>query len=330
MDLQATTLGVFPLPDGARERLADLKGHQKGDLLTGEDPPVLDAAYDDARERVIADQHDANIDLIVEGQLRWDDMLAHPLTMAEGVDPGGIVRYYDNNNFYRDPVITGALGSSGDVARDLEVAREVTSNLQAVLPGPWTLTDLATDHYYGDDGALVAAIADLLADEVRAFPEHDRLVLPSPSLVTNPPENEHGNAVREAIDTVATASDAEVLVVPFYGVPDEATYAHLLDADVGIGYDLVSDHHGAVELVGEYGTTETVLLGVVDGQHSGVEDVETVRERAAWFRDQIPDVNEPEEALLAPNTELFYLPVERYRAKLATLGQATTRSEVKA
>lgn len=328
MDLLATTLGAFPLPDGARERLAHLKGHQKGDLLTGEDPPVVGSAYDDARETVLADQHDADLDLIVEGQLRWDDMLAHPLTMAEGVDPGGIVRYYDNNNFYRDPVVTGPLEATGDVARDLEAARDVTSDLQAILPDPWTLADLATDQYYDDESALVTAIADLLADEVRAFPEHERLVLPAPSLVTNPPGNERGELVREAIDTVASASPAETLVAPFYGVPDEATYAHLLDADVGVGYDLVSDHQGAVALAGEYGTTATVLLGVVDGQHSGVEDVDTVRDRATWFRERLPDATEPEVAVLAPNTELFYLPVVRYKAKLATLGRATTRSEV--
>lgn len=328
MDLQATTLGVFPLPDGARERLADLKGHQKGDLLTGDDSPVIGTAYDEARETVIADQHDADLDFVVEGQLRWDDMLAHPLTMADGVEPGGIVRYFDNNNFYRDPVITDELGATGDVARDLEAARGVTSDLQAVLPDPWTLADLASDRHYSDQEALIGAIADLLAAEVRAFPDHERLVLPAPSLVTNPPGNEHGELVREAIDTVVSASDAPALVAPFYGVPDDATYAHLLDADVNVGYDLVSDHNGAVELAGEYGTTETVLLGVVNGQHSGVEDVETVRERATWFRDQVPDATEPERALLAPNSELFYLPVDRYKAKLSTLGRATTRSEV--
>ncbi len=30
-------------------------------------------------------------------------MLAHPLTVHENVETGGIVRYYDNNNFYREP-----------------------------------------------------------------------------------------------------------------------------------------------------------------------------------------------------------------------------------
>lgn len=330
MDLSATTLGVFPLPDGARERLAALKGHQKGDLVTGERPRHLQPAYQDARETVIADQQDANLDLLVEGQLRWDDMLAHPLSVAQGVDPGGIRRYYDNNNFYRDPVITSALKASEDIARDLEAAADLTDELQAVITGPWTLSDLATDEFYDDEERLLSAIAEFLAEEIEAFPSHDTLVLPEPSLVTDPPGTERGAAVQEALDTVASATDAQVLVAPFYGVPDEPTYAHVLDADVGVGYDLVSDHTGAIELASEYGTTEEVILGVVDGQHTGVEDAETVRERATWFREELPDVTEPDHVYLAPNTELFYLPVQRYREKLAALGQATQRPEVEA
>jgi 5-methyltetrahydropteroyltriglutamate--homocysteine methyltransferase len=330
MELIATTLGVFPLPDAARERLAALKGHQKGDLVSGERPAALQPAYRDARETVIADQQEAELDLIVEGQLRWDDMLAHPLTVAQGVEPGGIVRYYDNNNFYRDPVITGELSPSGDIARDLEIAAQLTDDLQAVVTGPWTLSDLASDQFYEDEAQLLSAVAEFLAAEIESFPAHETLVLPEPSLVTDPPGTDRGAAAREALDTVAAGTEADVLVAPFYGVPDEATYAHLLDADVGVGYDLVTEHQEAVDLAGEYGTTDEVLLGVVDGQHTGVEDADTVRERARWFQQELPDVTEPDRVYVAPNTELFYLPVGRYREKLAALGQATQRPEVEA
>ncbi|MFB6071671.1 MAG: 5-methyltetrahydropteroyltriglutamate--homocysteine methyltransferase, partial [Halobacterium sp.] len=116
----ATTPGLFPLPDDAKETLSDLKGHQKHDLVSGDEPPDVDAVYDDVREELVAVQRDAGLDRVVEGQARWDDMLAHPLTVHDNVDTGGIVRYYDNNNFYRDPVVEGDLAFSGDLAADLE------------------------------------------------------------------------------------------------------------------------------------------------------------------------------------------------------------------
>ncbi|MFC6726794.1 5-methyltetrahydropteroyltriglutamate--homocysteine methyltransferase, partial [Halobium palmae] len=61
-DLVATTPGLYPLPDAAKRRLSDLKGHQKGDLVTGDEGPEITAAYDEARAEVVADQRDAGLD----------------------------------------------------------------------------------------------------------------------------------------------------------------------------------------------------------------------------------------------------------------------------
>ena len=76
----ATTPGLFPLPDDAKEALSDRKGHQKGDLVSGDESADVSAVYDDVREDLVALQQDAGLDRIVEGQARWDDMLAWPST----------------------------------------------------------------------------------------------------------------------------------------------------------------------------------------------------------------------------------------------------------
>ena len=34
-EVLATTPGLFPLPDWAKDELSDLKGHQKDDLISG-------------------------------------------------------------------------------------------------------------------------------------------------------------------------------------------------------------------------------------------------------------------------------------------------------
>ena len=133
-ELVATSPGLFPLPDWAKDRLSDLKGHQKHDLINGDEGEETVETYEEARSEVIDLQRDAGLDLIGEGQLRWDDMLAHPLAVHDNVETRGIVRYYDNNNFYRDPVVTGDLTFDGDVAAELEAAAEDTDSLQAVLP----------------------------------------------------------------------------------------------------------------------------------------------------------------------------------------------------
>ncbi|MFC7154789.1 5-methyltetrahydropteroyltriglutamate--homocysteine methyltransferase [Halomarina halobia] len=328
----ATTTGLFPLPDHAKSTLSDLKGHQKDDLISGDEGDDIVEEYDRVRAEVVERQRAAGLDRIVEGQLRWDDMLAHPLCVHENVETRGIVRYYDNNNFYREPVVRGDLSFSGDVASDLEKTAALAGDeaLQAVLPGPYSLADLATDEHYGDEAAFLDAVADFLVGEVEAFPEVETLLLLEPSLVEHAPGDGTDARASEAIDRVAGATDADVIVHAFYGALTEKVHAHLLDADVdAVGYDFVNDHDRNLYNINEYGTTDDVALGFVDGQNTKVESSDLIRERVEWVEESTPGASF-ERTYLLPNTETFYLPVNRFEEKLDALGAAVAEEEVTA
>jgi len=329
-EVVTTTPGLFPLPDWAKAELSDLKGHQKGDLISGDESAEIAAAYGRAREEVIERQQTAGLDRIVEGQLRWDDMIAHPISLADTVETRGIVRYYDNNNFYREPVVTGDLSPTGDVGAELDAASEqVDSGLQAVLPGPYSLADLATDEHYGDDAEFLDAITDFLVGELDEFPEVETLFLLEPSLVENPPGDGADERASAAIDAVATATDAEVVAHTYWGALEEKVHAHLLDADVdAVGYDFVSDHEANLYNINEYGTKSDIALGLVDGQNTLVEEPGTVDERVEWVQEQVPS-SDFETIYATVNTETLYLPVNKFEAKLDALA-AVTGAEVTA
>jgi 5-methyltetrahydropteroyltriglutamate--homocysteine methyltransferase len=317
-----TTPGLYPLPDHAKDELGDLKGRQKDDLIDGDEPAEVRDVYESVREEQIQVQAEAGLDLIVEGQARWDDMLAHPLSVSDAVESRSIERYYDHNNFYRDPAVVDELEPTGDVAAELDAAAAYAEDLQAVLPGPYSLSDLATDEHYGDGATFLDAIAAFLAGEVERFPEHATLFLLEPSLVANPP-GEAAARASEAIDAVAGATDADVIVHTYFGSFDEETYAHLLDADIdGVGYDIVSDPASTAELVREYGIPDDVALGVLDGENTRVESPLVIRERVEWFEDRLPEAIDPGTVYVTPNTELFHLPVSKFEAKLEALGTA--------
>ncbi|MXV60642.1 5-methyltetrahydropteroyltriglutamate--homocysteine methyltransferase [Natronorubrum sp. JWXQ-INN-674] len=328
----STTPGLFPLPDWAKDDLSDLKGHQKHDLISGDEDEAITAAYEEAREDVIDVQQSAGLDRVVEGQLRWDDMLAHPLAVHDAVETRGIVRYYDNNNFYREPVVSGDLEFSGDVASELETAAELADgdDLQAVLPGPYSLADLATDEHYGDDAEFLGAVAEFLAGEVDAFPDVETLFLLEPSLVEEPPEDGEDERASEAIDRVASAIDADVVVQPYWGALEEKVYAHLLDADIdAVGFDFVANQDDNIYNLQEYGATGDISLGLADGQNTLVEDPEAIRDRVDWVADQL-QVTEFETTYLTTNTETFYLPYGKYVEKLEVLAEAADLAEVTA
>jgi len=331
-DIVSTTLGLYPLPDRAKDDLSGLKGHQKDDLISGDEGEEIVSVYDDAREDVIGSQQSAGLDRIVEGQLRWDDMLAHPLAVHDSVDTRGIVRYYDNNNFYREPVVTDALSKDGgDVAADLGAAADLVDDedLQAVLPGPYSLADLATDEHYEDDADFLDAVASFLREEVAEFPDVETLFLLEPSLVTDAPGDGTDERASEAIDSVASAADAEVVVQTYWGALEEKVHAHLLDADIdAVGYDFVTDHEANLYNINEYGTKDDISLGLVDGQNTLVESPGEIRERIDWVDEQT--TNDFETIYATPNTELFYLPVNKFEEKLQALAGVAEVEEVQA
>ena len=324
-EIVSTTPGLYPLPEWAKDELADLKGRQKGGLVSGDESEDVEAAYDRARREVLDVQTEAGLDLPVEGQLRWDDMLAHPLAVADAVDTRGIVRYFDNNNFYREPVVTGDLEATGDVAAELAAASDLVEDLSAVLPGPYTLADLATDEHYGDEAALLDALAEFLAGEIERFPDVETLVLLEPSLLESPPGDGADERASEAIDTVAGAVDADVVAHTYWeshggdGGIDEKVYAHLLDADIdAVGFDLVANHEDNAYVISEYGCTDDVALGVVDGQNTLVEAPAKIRERVDYVLENTPGADF-ERAYVTANTGLFYLPVGKFEQKLDAL-----------
>jgi 5-methyltetrahydropteroyltriglutamate--homocysteine methyltransferase len=331
-ELVGTTIGLYPLPDWAKTTLSDLKGHQKDDLVDGNESEAVRRTYAEAREDVLDAQREAGLDRLVEGQLRWDDMLAHPLAVHDAVETRGIVRYFDNNNFYRDPAVVGDLTVDDDVDAELEAGFDGVepSARQAVLPGPYTLAALATNERYDDPAAFLDAVGSFLADEVEAFPAIETLFLLEPSLVTDPPGDGTDARASEAIDAVAAATDADVVVYPYWGALEEKVYAHLLDADVdAVGFDLVSDPDRNPYLINEYGTTDDVALGLIDGQNTLVETADAVSDRVEWVQDQTP-VADFDRCYVTPNTGLFYLPYDTFEAKLRVLGEATARREVSA
>ncbi len=327
----STTPGLYPLPDWAKDDLSDLKGHQKHDLISGDESDGITAAYEEAREDVIGVQQDAGLDRIVEGQLRWDDMLAHPLAVADVVETRGIVRYYDNNNFYREPVVTDDLEPTGDVASELE-RRWTEPAVTICRPSSPARTRFPISRLTSTT-ATTATSSRRSRRFSRAKSTPSRLTRrwSCSSLAGREPAADGEDArASEAIDRVASATDADVVVQPYWGALEEKVYAHLLDADIdAVGFDFVANQDDNLYNIQEYGTTDDVALGLADGQNTLVEDPEAIRDRTEWVEGQL-GVTEFETVYLTTNTETFYLPYGKYVAKLEALAEAADLAEVTA
>lgn len=318
-ELLATTLGCFPVA-GWVDASPAVDEPPMGD---GEPTAGADAR---TREVILDAQIAAGLDRVVEGQLGWGDGLAHPLATSAAVEAGERRESFGGDATYRVPRVVDDLRQSGAVGAELAAARAhlVADDppLQAVLPGPYALSTLAVDDHYGDGADLLAAIAEFLAGEAAAFPPIGTLVLVDPALVRSPPPESLDPRIPEAVDTVAGAVDADVVLFAPGGAVGEKLYAHLMDADVeALGFDFLTERSETLYNVTEYGTTDAVAAGVVDGSGPAVEEADTVRERLAWIDQQVP-TQEFDRLYVAPNAGLRSLSVDAVRSTLSTLAGA--------
>jgi len=316
MKIKTTVIGAYPkIGDGleAQELRRALHRHDRGEMGDAD----LGKVYDEVTRAAIGEIEAAGVDVTNDGQIRWDDLLAPFARSWSGVEPGPLERFYDNNTYYRQPVITGALTTDGQsLVRDYTFGKGVAkAKLKAAVPGPLTFATLtARDDEYRSIEDRTLAAADAIAKEIAGLAAAGaRMIdIEDPAVVAAP---KYIELAREAYARLADAGHALALVTYFF--PPDPVLESLASFPVGvIGLDVRSRDTTALERLDVF-RTQYVLLGVVDARNTRLETAEEVAGYAERALKLVPQ----ERLILAPTTSLEYLPRDIARAKLAALVQ---------
>jgi 5-methyltetrahydropteroyltriglutamate--homocysteine methyltransferase len=168
--MQTTVVGNYPKipnkPRPARLRNA-INKRDRGELSDAD----LAAVRDEVTAEVIAEQIEADIDVVTDGQVRWDDDQTYVAGRFRGIEIGGLQRYLDTNTYYRQPEVTGEIKLDKPVlAADWKFAQSKSSRpVKAIVPGPYTLAALSLDKHYNSRAKLAQAYAEALRGEVDAL-----------------------------------------------------------------------------------------------------------------------------------------------------------------
>ena len=314
MTIRTTVIGAYPkIGDGleAQELRRALHRHDRGEIADAE----LDKVYDNVTRAAIAEIEAAGIDVTNDAQIRWDDLLS-PFSRAwSGVEPGPLERFYDNNTYFRQPVIDGRIVTEGrSLVRDYTFASALTkAKLKAAIPGPLTFATLvARDEQYGSLEDRVVAIADATAREIAGLKAAGATMIDieDPAIVASPKNIE---LAREAYRRIADPELALTLVTYFFAVdPVLESLASVPVAAVGI--DVRSRDPTAFDRLDAF-RTQDVVLGVVDARNTRLETADEVARYAERALKLVPQ----ERLVLATTTSLEYLPRDVARAKVTAL-----------
>jgi 5-methyltetrahydropteroyltriglutamate--homocysteine methyltransferase len=272
--------------------------------------------------QIIAEQESAGIDIVTDGQAGWPDLLRPFAETMTGFEIGGLLRWFDNNTYYRRPVCVEPVDWHGPCSVDsFRFASSVATHpVKAVIPGPVTFARLSVDEHYHDHERFVLALARVLAQEAfeleAAGARH--IQIDEPALLQAPEDLELG---KRALDLVgADLNAAEVTLATYFGDASSLGPAIFdLPAQV-IGFDLVSTRAN-VDQVKHAPAGMKIQAGIVDARNTKLERVED----ALGVIEQITDTVDLSDVRLSPSAGLEFLPREKARAKLERLSEIAQR-----
>lgn len=307
--MEAHLTGIYPRSEKV---VAATRAAVRGDLPQGQVDQILE---EDTKSLVLLEQQ-SSLDSYVDGQLNWQDLFRPFSELFGGIQAATLARWFDNNTFYRKPIINGKVTFKVKPIQQYFRADLLPKDRRktAILPGPLTFALMSENKAYQSLADLVDDIAKALKDTVRALQGfgYDRFQFDEPSISSKDRTKFELETARKAYETCAQGKG---LVQTYFG---DASHAidELLDFPVeAIGIDLYST---PLESLKEHDFNKALGCGCIDGRNSLLESPNQLRAIILNARDEL----KPHGIYLTPNCGLEYLPTTVAEKKVRLLNEA--------
>ncbi len=294
-----------------------------GSLSRWQRQELTDAQLEDVcREitrAVITEQEDAGVDLLTDGQIRWEDLVTPIAKRLDGFEINGLTRWFDNNVYYRRPILRKAPARRGPMlVDDYRFAASCTARpVKAVLPGPYTFVRMSEDQHYRSETTFVRRMAELLNAEAQALAAAGAPVIQfdEPALGFGTPNL---TLALEGLDLATTGVKAKTALAVYFGALDGTLSVLLAKAPVDlVSLDVVSSPKTR-QALRRAKITKELGVGCLDGRNTKLESVEELHATFRAIRRQVP----LDRLSVHPSCGLEFLPHTQALAKLTRLTAA--------
>jgi 5-methyltetrahydropteroyltriglutamate--homocysteine methyltransferase len=332
-------MGSYPQPGwliDPERLLADSVARVRTTEVWRVDPKYLTEAIQAATLMAIADQEEAGVDIITDGEVGRESYFNHFANSLEGVDQDRIGSAPNRiGGSSPVPLVVGKIRRAAPIELDsaLFLQRHTSRQTKVTIPGPFTLSVLAENTYYPDQRSLAMAYAAAVNEELRdlAAAGIDVVQLDEPYLQANP------DAARSfAVEAISAALDGVNATTTLHTCHGYAAYVKNKNS----GYPFLEE---LAQIPADWIAVETaqpnldpaivnslaprsVVLGVLNLGSNTIEDPHDI---AARIRTALTHVG-PDRLALSPDCGMKYLPRDIAKAKLAAMVKAAEiiRAEV--
>lgn len=274
----------------------------------------VDARFQDDLENLVALQREAGLDYLSDGMLRWQDLFRPLADEAQGMRAAHLVRWFDNNAFFRAPHIEDGTTLEGAPPILSGTLGSVPRPRVACLPSPYVFSRAAATS--GDRDDLMARLAtDVLRPVVDDLAARglDLLHLEEPWLGFHGIDAASWDPFERALGTLTDGLDIPTVLHVYLG--DASRFGDRLGK---LPVDAVGIDAVATELDNLSGGWSTgLLVGCLDGRNTPLEPADKTAEVVARLAESL----EPPTVYVSTNSELGLLPSGPAADKIRRLGE---------
>ena len=268
---------------------------------------------------VLREQEQAGLDLLTDGQIRWEDLVTPIARALEGFEiHGPLSRWFNNNVYYRRPILHKAPVWKGPIlAEQYRFAkRAATKPVKAVLPGPYTFAAVSEDRFYKQARPFALKMAEILNQEAKALAQAG-----APLVQFDEPAIGFGKTdvtlAVEALNIAARDVGTKTAVSTYFGALDGTLNALMRSAVDIVGVDIVSEPK-TLSVLKRTKITKELAVGCLDARNTKLESVAELHGIFRAVRKLAPRGG----LYVNPNCGLEFLPHAQALAKVKRLVEA--------
>jgi 5-methyltetrahydropteroyltriglutamate--homocysteine methyltransferase len=337
--LPTTVVGSYPQPDWLVDRnvlAQNLVPRVRMKQMWRVADDALEQAQDDATLVAIRDMERAGIDIVTDGEIRRESYSNRFALALDGVDVDNPARTMGRaGKETLVPRVIGKIRRNRPVeVRDVEfLVANTDRRTKITLPGPFTLSQQASDEYYKDEEAMAMDYAAAVNEEAKDLKKAgiDIIQFDEPWMQARPEAAARFGV--KALNRALEGLEGETIVHLCFGyaavVKDKPSgYSFLPQlADCAAAQISIEAAQPKLDLsVLDALPGKTIMLGVIDLGSAEVETPEIVADRIRAGLKKLP----AERLVVAPDCGMKYLPRPRAFAKLKAMaeGAAIVRREL--
>jgi 5-methyltetrahydropteroyltriglutamate--homocysteine methyltransferase len=256
----------------------------------------------------------------IDGQLDWQDLFRPFVDLFTGLQAGGLTRWFDNNTFYKKPIVTAKVAFKGT-----GLARYFHGNLfptnatrKAILPGPFTFVTLCDNRAYRTATELIIDSAHALREVVLGLGKlgYSSFQFNEPAICATTVTDSDLKTGKQAFEVCAKGIAGETALHTYFG-DASSVIDSLLDYPVNsIGIDFYATSLGDLT---DIDFTKKMNCGCIDGRNSLLESPNDVAKFVATILEKVA----PKGLVLNPNCDLDFLPRTVAEKKVRLLASAS-------